>query len=123
MEDKPQYLTKPVEIKIPQVSYNNFKITTDIPDAIILHEHYLEFKTNYRFIHTEDSIEKPEQKYQSNITLLKKSISEIFVSWNGNKEIYEIEINKTDHNNVITLFKTFSEALEVKNKILQWLIQ
>lgn len=122
MEKEAEYKTKPTEISCKQVSHKDFEITTTTPDLIILHDTHLEFKTNYKYKKTEDGI-PTEGKFIGNSVFIKNFIAEIHVSWSIEKEIYELEVFTTRIGNTITTFETFAEALEVKNKIMDWLIK
>lgn len=123
MEDSPQYLTKPVEIRVPLFDSKKFTIIESLDDRIILHEKHIECMWKCTLNETdEDAGITKEKKYHGNKSMMKNKIISVGCAYIDSQEHYELTVEAHKESEYTIRFKTFSEALEVKNKILQWLI-
>lgn len=123
MEDNSQYLTKPVEIIVPPCGNKSLKVIDAMPDVLLLHEKYLEIKYKAKVEETKDGI-PTTTNFKGNICYMKNKISAVRCFYVESEESFEMNIHvDEDKLCYALLFKTFSEALKVKEQILQWLIQ
>ncbi len=112
-----------MEITIPSITHDKAEIVKSLPDKIILHEEYLEYKWNTTQKDIEDGIPQPERLYMGNTIVLKKHISELSAFYSEAHNRYQLTISTIQTENTFApVFASFKEANDVRNKILQWLI-
>lgn len=111
-----------IEIKVPNISFKDTEWVSGEPDTYVLHDKYLEYKWKSVVNVTEDSITK-EHKYIGQTAVLKSKILGVNCGWSQRHERYDVVIMLDSGNeDMITLFETLSDAIKVKDKLLNWLL-
>ena len=112
------------EIKITLFDYHGVKIIKSLPDSVILHDNYLEYKWFVTIEKKEDTI-PIEKKYQGRKITLKKHISSITAHYSNDHECYQCTVycSGEDRSEVSFLFQSLKEAIEIQEKILIWIIK
>ncbi len=108
------------EIKIPPTKTDEFTIIE--PEVLTLHDNYLRL-TGKGTIHGEDeSTALPENTPADyNITIAKRHIVVVKTLYSKKKELYEIEIMDASEGCTAIVCPTKDYALNLQNKIIQWL--
>ena len=111
------------EFKIQEIDFKDSKVLEAIPSTLILHDTYMEYKWKVKMEKVIDGVPK-EMKYNGFQNTLKRSIGTIQAAWSNQRECYEVNIEvATNESGITFLFNTMKEAIELKDKIWQWVMK
>lgn len=105
---------------IPAIGDNDTQIIDSLPDEITLYDYHIEFKWKVVAEKKEDGITK-NISYRGNKSIIKDKITCIVANYINDDEIYQVSVFASDDVSYSVNFKTFKEALEIKNAIIEWL--
>lgn len=112
-----------IEIEIPVIDFKDTEIVESLPDKIILHPTYIEYKWKVTHKETEDGLPQEPKTFTGNRAILKKHIIGIEAYFSQANQRYQIAILTPYGESTSPLFESFKQAQEVKNTILNWLLK
>lgn len=109
------------EIKIPTVNTKTLEYLKSAPDKIILGEKQLEYiwRSTVR-ITNEDGI-PTEKDWRGRKVFLRSKISSVEVK--HTEGIFELTVTASHDEYATTIFQDYNTAIEVQDKILNWLLK
>jgi hypothetical protein len=112
-----------IKIQVPQISYKNAIIEGDIPDLLILSDHYAESKWKFRMTtKNEDTGLDETFSYQGATVIPKEKICMIDAGWETKKEAFQCVIaGQIQGHEMVFILPSMKEAVDMKEKIKQWL--
>ena len=111
-----------MEIKIPLIDFKDTEILGGEPDLCILSDNYIEHKWKTHSRHTEE-LPHREVNYVGTTVYLKKFIIGVNAGYDTKTDRYDVRILTTNPaEELIYLFGTLKDALELKSKIQKWLL-
>lgn len=109
------------KISIPVFSYKNCIVIETLPDQISLEENHLEHKWSTKATKQWDGV-NADYNFQGHEVILKNHIAAVESAYDPGKECFVCEIYFLNQSATFA-FQTFKEAIELKDKILNWLIR
>lgn len=109
------------KISIPLFDYKDHKIIESLPDQLTFTPHYLDYRWMVTLERMEDTIPK-KIKYQGQTTLFRQHIFQVDAAYDNDKECFSVGVLMRGGGDHCFLFKTLKEAIELKDKIVNWIL-